>query len=151
MRWTIKHFFFCLFSVGLFVVTAVFFALSSVTALQSALLSTHAQVISASYFVHSPACTAREKQTLSLFDLPYVEGEQVRYRTTDGEGFAEEVLSIFHATCVWKEVVDGVTSYYASSQKLPKSVLVSGALVNLHIAVKEDEVVVGTPIIFGGY
>lgn len=51
---------------------------------------------------------------------------------------------------LFSETAAGITNYYCSA-RLPYSVIIDGNVVNLHIAVSERGVKVGSPIIFGGY
>ena len=151
MGWTTKNLCLRIFCVGVVLAFLLLYALCPFTFLQGELLSKlGARAANATYFINSPTCLAREKQSLTIFDLPYVEGEQVRY-DIKSEDFLQNTLESLAAVVLWTEEVDGVTSYYAKSDRLSKSVLISGALVNLHIAIKENEIVVGTPIIFGSY
>ncbi|MBQ9117910.1 MAG: YwmB family TATA-box binding protein [Clostridia bacterium] len=154
MVWTLKSFCLRLFAVCVAVAVVGVLFLCRFSALQSDLAGCleGRGADSSSYFIHSPTCFAREKEQLSLFDLPFIQGEKVVYLLKKGEtGTAETILAAFDAYDVWTEEIDGTTSYYAASEKLPKKVTVGGRTVNLHIAVKADRVVVGTPIIFGGY
>ena len=150
--WTMKRLSARLLAVTLCLLAFACLASSPLLTLQSALLSLDgARAHSATYFVHSPTCFAREKQTLSFTDLPFVQGEKVVYRVEDGADFAQSVLSILSASVLWQEEVEGAICYYAAAESLSRAVLVGGEKVNLHIVVKADEVVIGTPIIFGGY
>ena len=62
----------------------------------------------------------------------------------------DEFLSSVGGQVVFSENAAGITSYYCSAD-LPYSVNLDGNEINLHIAVSETCVKVGTPIIFGGY
>lgn len=62
----------------------------------------------------------------------------------------DEFLASVDGKIIFSESADGITSYYCSA-KLPYSVVIDGAEINLHIAVCKDSVKVGSPIIFGGY
>ncbi len=78
-----------------------------------------------------------------------VRGESV---VVDSNRFnAKQILDSYGATVRFSEVVDGVTSYYAYTDKLPYSQNICGYTVNLHVAVCGERTVIGTPIIFGGY
>ena len=152
--WTIKNFCLRALAVTLFLVVAVFLAISPFFSLQSALVVIDGvRAHSATYFIHSPTCFAREKNTLSLFDLPFVQGEKATYLIEEEQSgaFLQGVLSALSAHVLWTEEVGEVRSYYAVSDTLSKSVLVAGEKVNLHIAIGKNQVVIGTPIIFGGY
>ena len=109
---------------------------------------------SRTYFVNSPTAFACEKQTLAVWNLPFVEGEKTIYAFAD-EAEAKEgvrtILSYYCAENIWTEEVGETCSYYATSKKLSRQVHVSGRAINLHIAVRGAQVVVGTPVIFGCY
>ena len=62
----------------------------------------------------------------------------------------EEFLSSVEGQVIFSESVAGITSYYCSAN-LPYSVILDGYEINLHIAVSQTRVKVGSPIIFGGY
>ena len=154
LGWTLKNFFLRAAAVVAVFLSLGLIALSSAFSLQTILSKVNgAQAYSATYFINSPTCFAREKENLSLLDLPFVQGEKATYLVDkdEGQGFAQKALVALSARVLWTEEVDGVVSYYAYSDSLSKSVLVSGEKVNLHIAVKENRIVIGTPIIFGGY
>lgn len=57
----------------------------------------------------------------------------------------------FQAVLLWEEEAANVKNFYLYSARLPGGVEINGRLVNLHIAVREESTVVGTPLIFGGY
>ena len=154
MRWTIKSFglrVLALLTVGttLFLLFLMGFSpLSPVVSKENFL----AKEIGRTYFVNSPTCFAREKSALQPIDLAYVQGEKVTYACEgESEQFVRALLQDLSAQVLWTEEVDGVFSYYASSKKMGRQVFVDGQIVNLHIAVQGDRVVVGVPIIFGGY
>lgn len=44
-----------------------------------------------------------------------------------------------------------VNNLYYYTEKLPKKEIINGKAVNLHFAITENNIVVGTPIIYGGY
>ena len=108
---------------------------------------------SRTYFVDSPTLRAVEKESVALWELPFVRGEKTTFvcGEENRDGLVKALLDEFSCKEVWTEEVNGILSYYATSEFLPRKVVVQGSVVNLHIAVREGEVVVGTPIIFGGY
>ena len=152
MVWTLKSFCLRLLAVAVVVATIGVLFLCRFSALQGALQGILGEkAVRTTYFVHSPTCFSREKERMAVFDLPFIQGEKVVYLEEEGARVAQEILSAFDAHDIWTEEVDGCVSYYAACDRLPKRVTVAGHVVNLHIAVKGDRVVVGTPIIFGGY
>lgn len=111
------------------------------------------------YYLHSASSWAAQTSTLSILELPFIEGESVRLQM-DGAGNAvgvdevvAQVLQTYGARVQFIECVDGAVSYYCFSLRLPKRVWLRGRAVNLHIAVAADKTaaVVGYPIIFGGF
>ena len=63
----------------------------------------------------------------------------------------EKVLSKFDATVKFTEKVDGVTSLYAYSSKIKTYIIVKGQKINLHIALKNTGMKIGSPLIFGSF
>jgi len=63
----------------------------------------------------------------------------------------EDFLQDFSAQIVLVEEINGLTSYYAYSKDIRYLQVVNGKKVNLHVAVGEDSVVLGTPIIYGSF
>ena len=107
-----------------------------------------------SYCLYSPSSWAEEKNTLSFWELPFVQGEKVSYLCQDRAAaiaFATALFRQYDCYDVWKETTDNVVCYYASSHKLNRQVCVDGHKVNLHVAVDGNVLVVGAPMIFGGY
>lgn len=105
------------------------------------------------FYLHSVSSWAEQKSALEIFDFPFVTGESVCMRCDHAEEFLAEVLQTYAAQVVFVEETQGVCSYYFFSQLLPKKIVLNGRAVNLHIAVEsnQERVVVGYPIIFGGY
>ena len=83
---------------------------------------------------------------LTRIFLDNVCGEGAEFNELDIEQF----LSSVGGEIIFSESAAGITNYYCSAN-LPYSVAIDGAVINLHIAVCENSVKVGTPIIFGGY
>lgn len=83
---------------------------------------------------------------LTRIFLNNVCGESAEFKELDIEKF---LLSV-GGEIVFSESAAGITNYYCSAN-LPYSVAIDGAKINLHIAVCENSIKVGTPIIFGGY
>ena len=64
---------------------------------------------------------------------------------------AEEILQKYGAEILFYEEVSGVLSYYAYTDAWTDGVYIYGRKINLHVAVGDGYLAVGTPIIFGGY
>ena len=90
--------------------------------------------------------TADGSAALKKLTLKNVCGESAVYPSLEIEEFLKEV----DGEIVFCEQVADITNYYCRAN-LPYSVDIAGQEINLHICVREDSVMVGTPIIFGGY
>lgn len=90
--------------------------------------------------------TATDRAALKKLTLKSVCGESAVYSSLDPIAFISE----FDGEIVFTEEVAGITNYYCKAN-LPYSVIIDGEEINLHVCVREDSVMVGTPIIFGGY
>ena len=101
------------------------------------------------YYLYSFSSQANIVNAPTPFDLLFVTGESVRLET---EGInLEELLSNYGAKVIFTENMDDSVSYYCYSPKLKSPVVLDGKSVNLHIIVKDKEVVLGSPVVFGGY
>ena len=108
------------------------------------------------YFLDSPSSQGLRKERLTIRDLTRVKGECVfteisaygggRYLTK--EEIACEIAARYGAEILFTEETDGVVSYYAYTQKWQDGLYINGLKINLHIAVGEERLAVGTPIIF---
>ncbi len=78
--------------------------------------------------------------------LKNVCGESAEFEKLDIDEFLKKV----GGQVLFTESAAGITSYYCSA-RLPYSVVLDGEKINLHIAVCENSIKVGSPIIFGGY
>lgn len=103
------------------------------------------------YYLYSPSSQAEIKTELELKDLLHIKGERVKLETTDGEKYLHSLIARYAADVIKMEQFDGGTSYYCYSPKLKTPILLDGAHVNLHIVVKEKEMLIATPLVFGGY
>ena len=86
------------------------------------------------------------KAMLTRLTLTDICGESATYSSFDWQGYLEDIGGSILFT---EELVDSV-NYYCEAD-LPYSIDLYGKKVNLHICVKDSGVMVGTPIIFGGY
>lgn len=91
------------------------------------------------------SCSAAEAG-LTRLTLQNVCGESATYSHLD----IDEFLKSVNGEILFEEEIDGSFNYYCKAD-LPYSVKVNGFTVNLHICVREDSVMAGSPIIFGGY
>ena len=73
------------------------------------------------------------------------------YKQFDTSYDYNSLLNKYRAKLVCVEKLDGITNYYYYSNKLPKSESVKNKKVNIQIAISNNAVVVGTPIIYGSY
>ena len=105
------------------------------------------------FYLYSASSQAVAVPTLKFEHLFSVKGESVRFSLNgaDGQKIAEGILSNYGAELIQKETVDGVTSYYAYSPCFSNGIHLFSQKINLHVAVNDDECVVGNPIIFGGF
>ena len=101
------------------------------------------------YYLYTSSSQAVIKSDVSILDLPFVRGESVRINSADG--VLEDVFIKYSARIVKVEEFAGGVSYYCYSPKLKKGIVIEGVAINLQIAVKGESLVLGTPIIFGGY
>ena len=111
------------------------------------------------YFLDSASSQGLQRNSLSLFDLTRVKGEcvqteisayaQGRYLTKSE--IAEEIIQKYQAEILFCEEAGGSLSYYGYVSAWSDGVWLYGRKVNLHVAVGEERLSVGTPIIFGGY
>ncbi len=62
-----------------------------------------------------------------------------------------EFLSKFSAKVVEVEEIGGCISYYAYSNKIDRAQNFNGQAVNLHVAVRDGMIKIGSPIIFGSF
>ena len=117
-------------------------------------LSSGVLTVEGEYYLYSPSSRAKIVEKLSLQDLPWYTGEKrvFRFQTQEEAGrYALKLLSERRAQVIFEETVAGVYSIYAYVRGGGVGVALRGAPVNLHLALFENCVQVGTPIIFGGY
>lgn len=76
-----------------------------------------------------------------------VTGESVRFAGNR----REEIETRYRARLLFREEACGVVNYYYYSPVLGEGVRIGGYVVNLHVAVGDEQTAAGTPIIFGGF
>ena len=99
------------------------------------------------YYLYTASSQAVTKTTVLPWEIFRVQGESVTLENADPVSIATR----FGGEQVCVERVDGVVSYYYRVDAWQGGIVIAGELVNLHIAVSEQCVVVGTPVIFGGF
>ncbi len=83
------------------------------------------------------------------YRLANIKGESVRI---DAEGFdLDNLLSDFDAEIKFSESVEGREIYYAYSPKIKDALNVRGQRINLQVAIAKEQVVLGSPLIFGSF
>ena len=119
------------------------------------------------FFLDSASSQSLIKTELSIFDVFRIKGESVQISIEEYDGgkyankknidgqvrdeIAQAIAEEYGAYPLFKESVCGIDSYYFYSLELPFGIELNGKKVNLHVAVAEDYVAIGTPIIFGGF
>lgn len=111
------------------------------------------------YFLDKASSQCLQASRLSLWDIPRVEGECVyttisnyvggRYLTK--EEIVKEIVQNYNAEILFCEEVNGIVSYYAYTHDWSDGIYLYGRKINLHVAVGEEKLALGTPIVFGGY
>lgn len=136
----------------------VAFVLSAVVFLFVAVLNTSAFPfeVKKEYYLSSASSQAVIVNDLSIFELPFVRGESIRIDCTgesvqERETLVQDLLAKYKANVLKIEIYADGASYYCYSAKLKQGISLDGKTVNLHVVVKNGEVILGTPIIFGGY
>lgn len=111
------------------------------------------------YTLYSASSCGVFTKTFDFSELLSVRGEAAAYemRGTDEtlmrEAALSEILEEFSASVRFKERAEGVTSYYCYSAKIgsARAENLGGEMINLHVALRKDEAIVGVPLIFCGY
>ena len=106
------------------------------------------------FYLDATSSFALRSNQITLENFNRVRGESVRFERLEeksAEEIARETLALYGAELLFCEKACGVESFYAFSPQLFQGVLVNGRTVNLHIAVSETAVAVGSPMIFDGF
>ena len=142
----IKRFFALMLAVGSAVVVAI-----GVLALNSCKFSAFEG--KRTCYLYSASSQGWHTQKLRVWELNQVRGESVRFLRNgrSAKEIADEAVAKCGASVVFCESAGGVVSVYAYTDKWDNALWVNGARVNLHIAVSDEECVIGSPIIFGGF
>lgn len=78
-----------------------------------------------------------------------VKGES--FKTSDKNFNVESFFDEYKADLVFVEEVNGVRSYYGYSTKIRYGKIINGKRINVHVAIAQNEITVGTPIIYGSF
>lgn len=73
------------------------------------------------------------------------------FTTVDKDFNYEKFAKNLDAKFVKSEDLNGCKNLYFYTNKLPKREIINGKAVNLHVAISQDKISIGTPIIYGGY
>lgn len=77
------------------------------------------------------------------------EGESCRVEKEDFD--LNTCIKVFDAEIIFTETVENTVSVYLYSPKIRRYKTVKGEKVNLHVALCENYVAMGSPLIYGGY
>lgn len=105
------------------------------------------------FYLHSQTSQGLRKTELELRDYAHITGESVCFTRGEesAETLAQGIAEKYSAEILFTEEASGVLSFYCYTPIWDNGILVDGQTVNLHIAVAEEQCVVGTPMIFGGF
>lgn len=78
-----------------------------------------------------------------------IKGESCRVKAENFD--LDAVIKNYSAEIIKVERVAGTVSYYFFSPVFKNSVTIGGEKINLHIAVNNEQVTMGTPLIYGSY
>ena len=87
------------------------------------------------------------KEEISLDKIFLIDGVSIKINGCD----IEEKLNFLNAKMAHYFTDGEVENYYFFSEKVHNFEIINGKKVNIHLAVKEGEIVVGSPIIYYGY
>lgn len=92
----------------------------------------------------------REGEIYSVFEI--VNGKAGESCRVDKKNFSvEECIKYFDAEIIFTEKVDGIVSLYLYSPQIKRYKTVKGERINLHVALCESYVALGSPVIYGAY
>ena len=144
----------------IYVALAVIFSLFFAVGIKAVSVSRLADIKGErTYFLDSASSQGLRKTALLPNELTRVKGECVftEISTYDGgryltnEEVADKITTQYGAKILFTEEIGGVVSYYAHTPQWRECVYIDGRKVNLHIALRENCLAVGTPIIFDGF
>ena len=98
---------------------------------------------------NSSNCNFKSVNRLNYCFYINVYGEECSIRK---KGFnLEEFLDKFSAQLIFVEQTENTVSYYAYSKKIKYLQIIKGQKINLHVAVDDDMVYLGSPVIYGSF
>ena len=105
------------------------------------------------FYLDSDSSQGLRKTELELRDYARITGESVRFARGEKseEALAQEIAQKYRAEILFTEEAAGVVSFYCYTSLWDNAIFVNGQMVNLHVAVAEEECAVGTPVVFGGF
>ena len=87
------------------------------------------------------------KGEISLDKIFLIDGASIKIDSYN----IEEKLNLLNAKMIHYFTDGEVENYYFFSEKVHNFEIINGKKVNIHLAVKQGEVVVGSPVIYYGY
>jgi hypothetical protein len=107
------------------------------------------------FYLKESSSNALQTEKLDFFDIWKVRAESVRFnfQTTEMEKgrLLSCIIEQYGACILSKEIAGNTESYYGYSPLFGNGVVIGEEKVNLHIVFAQEQVVIGTPIIFGGF
>ncbi len=142
--------------VSVCICVAVCVAICAVRAVKICVEAPELVFLSRNFYLYSPSSQAEIKKELAWYEWSEIEGESVEYAILEGAGtdllaYAREKFQDLGGVEAFVEEVDGTVSVYGYAPKLYGGITLYGERVNLHVAARADRLVVGSPIIFGGF
>ncbi len=92
-----------------------------------------------------------EVTKMSKVPLFCARGKYERIDLAGDYAYAERIIKRARASVIKEESLDGVTVIYAYSPTISNFTVVSGKKVNLMIAVSDEKIAVGSPLLKGSY
>ncbi len=86
----------------------------------------------------------------SEINCPYIEKDGV-YKSFNPSYNYNNFLKSYDAKLMFTESCNGVTNYYYYSKRIPYKEVFKNKKVNIQVAVTSENIVIGSPIIYGGY
>ncbi len=83
-------------------------------------------------------------------NCPFIEKTGM-YKSFDGKFNYKPILEKLSASFVMEENLGEIKSFYYYSDSISNFEIIKGKRVNLQIALSNEKIVIGSPIIYGGY
>lgn len=81
--------------------------------------------------------------------LPSIKGESC---VIEDEYFdLKQYLEKMNATIIFTHEFNGCKNYYAYSPKIKYCKMIDGKMINLHVCIKNEQIKLGSPIIYGSF